>query len=135
MSTAFADTFYWLALLNPRDQHHGQVATFSQTFRGEMVTTEWVFLEVADALAGDVKRRSEVAALIRRFPRTLGFHLVTADSALFHRGLDLHARRPDKIWSLTDCISFVVTADEGLTKALTGDHHFEQAGFTAVFAD
>jgi predicted nucleic acid-binding protein len=40
--------------------------------------------------------------------------------------------RPDKAWSLTDCISFVVMNQHGLTEALTGDHHFEQAGFTAL---
>jgi predicted nucleic acid-binding protein len=38
-------------------------------------------------------------------------------------------RRPDKWWSLTDCISFIVMQQEGLTEALTTDHHFEQAGF------
>jgi predicted nucleic acid-binding protein len=38
----------------------------------------------------------------------------------------------DKEWSLVDCISFVVMTDRKLTDALTGDHHFEQAGFNAL---
>jgi predicted nucleic acid-binding protein len=50
----------------------------------------------------------------------------------YARGFDLYRRRPDKEWSLTDCISFVVMAEEGLTEALTGDKHFEQAGFAAL---
>lgn len=58
--------------------------------------------------------------------------ILTPDPGLFDRGLALFARRPDKAWSLTDCISFVVMADRGLTEALTGDHHFEQAGFRAL---
>ena len=33
---------------------------------------------------------------------------------------------------LTDCISFVLMSEEGIAEALTGDHHFEQAGFTAL---
>jgi hypothetical protein len=49
-------------------------------------------------------------------------------------GLDLFADRPDKNWSLTDCVSFVVMHGEGLTEALTGDNHFEQAGFKALLA-
>jgi predicted nucleic acid-binding protein len=47
-------------------------------------------------------------------------------------GVDLYRRRPDKAWSLTDCISFVVMQREGITEALTGDQHFEQAGFVAL---
>jgi predicted nucleic acid-binding protein len=38
----------------------------------------------------------------------------------------------DKEWGLTDCISFVVMQEQGLTDALTADHHFEQAGFTIL---
>jgi predicted nucleic acid-binding protein len=44
----------------------------------------------------------------------------------------LYRGRPDKEWSLTDCISFVVMGERSLTEALTSDHHFEQAGFTAL---
>ena len=36
---------------------------------------------------------------------------------------------------LTDCISFVVMAEHGITDALTGDHHFEQAGFRALLKE
>ena len=46
--------------------------------------------------------------------------------------LSLFARRPDKHWSLTYCISFVVMTERRLTDALTGDHHFEQAGYRAL---
>ena len=39
---------------------------------------------------------------------------------------------PDKEWPLTDCVSFVVMKERGITEALTGDRHFEQAGFVAL---
>jgi hypothetical protein len=48
------------------------------------------------------------------------------------KGVQLYAQRPDKEWSLTDCISFVVMTQEGIFDALTGDRHFEQAGFVAL---
>lgn len=51
---------------------------------------------------------------------------------LHNRSIKLYASRPDKQWSLTDCISFEVMRREGITEALTGDHHFEQAGFVAL---
>lgn len=134
MKVFFADTFYFLALLNPDDQHHRRVTAFSRSFEGRVVTTEWVFLEVADALAGDSRLRPKVVQLIHHFSRPPRFRAVEANSLLLHRGLDHYARRPDKAWSLTDCTSFVVMADEGIFEALTEDHHFEQAGYTAVFA-
>ena len=60
--------------------------------------------------------------------------IIEPDDLLNRRGLALYDERPDQEWSLTDCISFVVMADEGIAEALTGDHHFEQAGFVALLA-
>jgi len=58
--------------------------------------------------------------------------LVRDSEDLLARGLDLHHARPDKEWSLTDCISLVVMQDRGSSRALAYDHHFEQAGFEAL---
>jgi predicted nucleic acid-binding protein len=54
------------------------------------------------------------------------------DMGLYEEGMKLYASRPDKEWSLTDCISFIIMQREKITGALTGDHHFEQAGFVAL---
>jgi predicted nucleic acid-binding protein len=43
--------------------------------------------------------------------------------------------RPDKAWSLTDCLSFVTMAEKNLREALTTDGHFTQAGFRAVLLE
>lgn len=58
--------------------------------------------------------------------------VIPADRSWFERGVDLYRRRPDKEWSLTDCISFVVMEEEEIREALTADAHFEQAGFVAL---
>ena len=59
-------------------------------------------------------------------------HIIPASHDLFQQGCELYFKRPDKNWSLTDCTSFVVMKEYGLTDALTTDHHFEQAGFTVL---
>jgi hypothetical protein len=59
-------------------------------------------------------------------------HIVSPSDEQFRRGKELYARRSDKEWSLTDCISFLVMQEHALTEALTADHHFEQAGFAIL---
>jgi predicted nucleic acid-binding protein len=44
----------------------------------------------------------------------------------------LYRERPDKEWALTDCVSFIVMEDRGISEALTTDEHFHQAGFQAL---
>jgi predicted nucleic acid-binding protein len=60
--------------------------------------------------------------------------VIPASQELFDKGVELYDARPDKQWSLTDCISFVLMEQRGITEALTADRHFEQAGFVALLA-
>ena len=131
MKTVFADTFYYLALVNPSDDRHHPAHAHTAGFEGRMITTSWVLLELANALAKPSTRPAflQVLAHLRADPEIT---IIPPDAALFEEGLKLYAARPDKEWSLTDCISFVVMQREGITEALTGDHHFEQAGFVAL---
>jgi hypothetical protein len=130
--TAFADTFALIAWLNPRDDAHALVAAYLDGFTGRLVTTEWVLMELADALSAPEARATTVAFLraVRADPL---FDIVGYVPTVYQAGFDLFASRPDKAWSLTDCISFGVMAERGLSEALTADHHFEQAGFRVVF--
>lgn len=133
MRTTFADTFYYLALLNPRDAAHPRAVAASVGMSGQLVTTGYVLTEVADALAAP-RDRPRFLALLRTLEADPGVTIVPASDALFRRGVDLYRRRPDKDWPLTDCISFVVMSDFGTNRALTGDHHFQQAGLVALLA-
>lgn len=133
MSGVFADTFYFVACLSEQDSNHERAVAFGHSFTGSMVTTGWIIMELADGFA-DHARRAKVISLIERLWDDPKVTIIPFREELFERGFDLYSHRPDKDWSLTDCISFVVMEDEGLTDALTGDHHFEQAGFKALLA-
>ena len=61
------------------------------------------------------------------------FQIVGFEPAIYEAGYELYTSRTDKDWSLTDCLSFAVMNQRGLLESLTADHHFEQAGFRAVF--
>lgn len=69
---------------------------------------------------------------VQRSVRADAVVIIPATEDWFIRGFDLYRRRPDKEWSLTDCISFLVMQEHGVTEALTADHHFAQAGFQVL---
>jgi hypothetical protein len=127
----FVDTFALLAMLNPADARHEAAMRWFGGSTRPLVITEWVLTELADALCA-VRTRQAAVAVERAMRSDRRVTIVESSARLFRRGFDLYAKRPDQEWSLTDCISFVVMKDRRITDALTGDHHFEQAGFVAL---
>ncbi len=131
MKAIFADTYYFLAAGNDRDEGHQRTVQFAASYTGKILTSEWVLTEVADALAAPSQRES-FTTLLKLIYDDSNWIVVEASHELFNRGISLFSQRTDKEWSLTDCISFVVMKQHGLTEALTADHHFEQAGFVPL---
>lgn len=131
MNAVFADTSYYVALLSTADRHHQRAQEFAQTWRGRVVLTDYVIIELGNALSS-VARRQNLVPLIESLKQNRKVEIIPANEELLERGLELFGNRPDKDWSLTDCISFAVMQDNELTDALTSDHHFEQAGFQAL---
>lgn len=127
----FADTFFFLALLDSRDAAH-QLAR-QQAARGwtHIYTTDYVLLELGNALSAPEDRR-DFLALLAMIRRSSVYHVIKASDEWTEAGLTLFAQRPDKHWSLTDCISMCVMSDVQLSDVLTADHHFTQAGFQAL---
>jgi predicted nucleic acid-binding protein len=130
VNAVFADTFFYLALLDDSEPAHASALAESRIPR-LMVTTEFVLLELGNACAR-AEDHADFLALVAGMRASPRVKIIPVCSELFNRGLERMARRSDKDWSLTDCISFVVMEAEGLHEALTGDQHFEQAGFKAL---
>jgi predicted nucleic acid-binding protein len=129
--TLFADTAYYLALVSPRDALHGRAVEASRGLDGPVVTSAWVVQELADGLASP-PARAGFLRLLATIEADESTTLIEPDPALWRRGLALYRARPDKEWSLTDCLSFEIMRERGITKALTSDHHLTQAGFVAL---
>jgi uncharacterized protein len=96
-----------------------------------MITSDWVLMEVADALA-ESECRGRIRDFILHLREVSACEIVPASRELLDRALDIYHQHADKEWTLTDCTSFVIMRDRKLTDALTGDKHFEQAGFAAL---
>jgi predicted nucleic acid-binding protein len=132
MNVVFADSYYYLALLNRADQDHHRAVAFSRQYRAGQLTTVWVLTEVADALAAP-RQRDRFPTFLAELRASPCATIVPPSLDLFDRAVALYRSRPDKAWSLTDCVSFVVMRERGMQDALTADHHFEQAGFRILF--
>jgi len=130
----FLDAVYSIALVSATDQHHRMAAEVAAELKAKparLVTTRAVLVEIGNALAKPHLRAVGIE-LLKSFENDPRIEIVALDDALYRRGFELFHSRPDKAWSLTDCISFVVMRERGLSQALTFDQHFEQAGFTAL---
>ncbi len=130
--TVFMDTYGLIAWINTRDAAHQPVKSYLDAYSGRIVTSEWVSLEFADAFS-QWKVKPIAIEAIKRIHRLPMFVVVGFDSAGYQAGFNHYETRSDKDWSRTDCISFAVMSERGLSEAVTADHHFEQAGFRAVF--
>jgi predicted nucleic acid-binding protein len=127
----FADTSFILALLNPNDQWHSLAKSTAAELNEPVTTTQWVLVELGDALSVG-RNRALFLSFLDRLSKEPQWEVVEATRGACDRGLELFRARPDKDWSLTDCISFSVMRERAITEALTNDHHFEQAGFRAL---
>jgi predicted nucleic acid-binding protein len=131
MRTVFADATFYIAVASPHDQLHAVATDYARSYRGRVVTTEYVLLEVGNMLS-DASRRGTFVRLVEEVRADPDSDVVPSSHELWSRGLDLYSHRHDKDWSLTDCISFVVMEDRGLREALTADQHFAQAGYAIL---
>ena len=131
MNRVFIDTSFVVALVNEKDQHHARASELSETFDGQpLITTDAVLLEVGNALARNF--REQAAEIIADFLTSDEVEVVNSDATLFQRAFELYRTHTDKAWGMTDCVSFVVMRERGVTDALTSDKDFRQAGFNAL---
>jgi len=127
----FIDTGYLTARVTPRDILNARAKLWSKVLTQRLVVTEYVIWEMFNALSAP-SERSRAHVMFEHLEGNPICEIVPASDRLFQTGIDLHSQRPDKEWSLTDCISFIVMTERGIREALTHDNHFQQAGFVAL---
>jgi predicted nucleic acid-binding protein len=132
--TVFADTGYWVAILNPQDDLHDKAKSLSKSlYPVHIVTSEGVLTEVLN----DFSKRGEyfrnlAINLIQNLRTNPNVTIIAQTTEQFEKGLQLSQQRKDKEWSHTDCVSFSIMAEYEIAEALAYDKHFIQAGFIAL---
>ena len=134
MKAVFADTFYWIALTNRRDGAHITVMELSAKLAPRsVVTSDEVLTEFLAYCASDELLRAVAGRAVAGLLKNPDIRIIPQSRGSFLEGLALYNNRPDKGYSLTDCISMQTMRREGLTDVLTNDRHFEQEGFRTLF--
>ena len=132
MRLYFADTWFFVALIDRRDSHHARAMRLSGAISPQqLVTHDAVFTELLAMFADDGpgSRHNAVDSVQRAMRASV---VIPSDHELFLAALNRYAGRPDKEWSQVDCMSMVVMELHGIQHVLTNDHHFAQAGFIVV---
>lgn len=99
-----------------------------------VLTTEAVLWEWMNALS-DAGTRRLAAEGYRRCHGDARIEVAPFQAEVIESAVQLYEARPDKTWSLSDCLSFVLMERRHLTEALTTDRHFEQAGLKAMMLE
>ena len=138
MKVEFADTSYWVALIDAKDQWHEKAAALSRALdANSILTTDEVLTEVlAFFSAYSSRTRQRVSQFVFDLVNNeTHVEVIEQSRASFLAGLALYEGRPDKSYSLVDCISMQLMRAEGLRDLLTSDIHFTQEGFTILLKD
>lgn len=137
MSSIFVDTWAWFALADENDADHELARLASEELIQRavtLVTTNFILDEATTLIRyklghfAPVTFRQTVNQLAADDLLTIT-HITEAHETSAGEIFD---RYDDQVFSLTDCTSFVVMRELGLTEAFTGDQHFKVMGFTLI---
>jgi predicted nucleic acid-binding protein len=137
MRAVFADSGYWVAIANSKDNLHTRaVAAAERLGECRIVTSEMVLVEFLNGFAECGSHlRTKAAELVLAVTADPDIEVVPQTPELFQDALALYQDRVDKSWSLTDCASFLIMDRRQIREALTHDRHFEQRGYRALLRD
>jgi uncharacterized protein len=129
MNIVFVDTFYLIALANPRDEWHDEAKAVGNSLSNTLqLTTESVLVEFLNFFcrSGPFMHQAaiEMVETVSQIAK-----IIPQSHDLFLSRVEFYKARPDKEYSLTDCLSMIIMWEYGITDVLTHDKHFAQEGF------
>lgn len=129
--TLFVDTSAWFEAFDAGSPAHARVAAVLRANEGTAVTTTYVLAELVALMVGRLTHAHALRAgtFLRTSPDVTLVHPSDADESA---AWQLFAERPDKRYSMTDCVSFVIMRRLKLATAAALDHHFAQEGFEVL---
>jgi uncharacterized protein len=130
----FADTSYWIALLNKNDQYHASALAIDSKLQDiEIITSDLVLAEVLNSFSSKGSfMRKLIAKYVNHLLNAKGYSIIEQSRDQFINALRIYSRYADKDWGFVDCVSYCIMRDHHLTEVLTHDRHFRQMGFNTL---
>lgn len=137
MNEVYADSGYWIAMLNRHDQWNLAAVQATQQTRGrKIVTSEMVIVEFLNGVARyGAQSRSQAVVTARGLYNNPNIEVIEQSSIQLAMAMQRYAARLDQRWSVTDCASFLIMEERGITDVLAHDRDFVQAGFRALLRE
>ncbi|MFH0988675.1 MAG: PIN domain-containing protein [bacterium] len=137
MKQVFADTCFWVAILDTQDQHHLAARRADEELKKHgpvlYITTEFVLGEVLNLFSRFGEGwRLKAAEAVNKILQNPNVRVFPQTRDLFVRSVSFYKSRLDKESSFIDCVSMQVMNENAITEVLSSDHHFEQEGFTRL---
>lgn len=132
--SVFVDTSAWYALIDRRDTAHAPTSGLVSRLVADgvrLVSTDYV-LDESYTLARARSGSEAAFALVDMIEATSALDLEWIGSERFDRAVALFRKYGDQAFSFTDCTSFAVMRERGLTDVITRDQHFRIAGFNLL---
>lgn len=125
----FADTWFWVALINKKDSGHVAATALRKKVGDDIITSQLVMIEFMGRCAKPATLRKLCFELVNALASG-PIKVIGHTDAMYVRAFNIYENFKDKEWSLVDCASFEMMRDGNITEALTNDKHFTQAGFS-----
>jgi predicted nucleic acid-binding protein len=130
----FIDTGAWIALNNRKDKYHEKAVVANKEFLDAKyfyVTTDYVMDETYTLVRYDVghKRAIEFGKEIKALQEKEKIKVIHISESILDSAWKIFEKYSDKDFSFTDCTSFVIMEQVGITETFSFDKHFEQYGF------
>ena len=137
MRVVFADSGYWIALLDNRDSLHARAREIGRDLTADhLVTTHLVVIETLNfASRSGAFMRRRAGEWVRSIRDRPNVEIIWLTEAQLWDAVEMFASRQDQTWSLTDCASFLLMERRGVREALAYDRDFQQAGFTPLLRE
>ena len=134
----FVDTTFFVARFNRRDRNHRAAAAFLESLEQpgapayRLVTNDFIFDELVTTLLFRSGRHALTAAAGNAVRDSKAIQMLHVDKPAIGEAWTMFLERADKMWSFTDCVSFVQMDKLAIRTALTFDRNFREAGYAAL---